>query len=151
MRNNKSKNRNGGTRKQTKSATAKPAAASTQVKCGGACNPITGAKSLAREASAKIQALADCIFEVGSHGALSQAAPKAGEIASAPEAVPPGALIPPSKPYRTIKLGIDVHLDRYVVVRQIEGGAPQPTQGFSPAQFLQWVAKQVQLAQKVYS
>ncbi len=50
-----------------------------------------------------------------------------------------------------IKLGVDVHLERYVVVRQIDGGAPQPAQRFSPAQFLEWTKKQTQLAQKVYS
>jgi len=44
--------------------------------------------------------------------------------------------------HRVIKLGIDVHLDRYVVVRQIDGGAPQPPQRFSPAQFLEWAEKQ---------
>jgi hypothetical protein len=50
-----------------------------------------------------------------------------------------------------IKLGIDVHLDRYVVVRQIDGGAPQPPQRFSPAQFLAWAQKQTELADQVYS
>jgi hypothetical protein len=43
--------------------------------------------------------------------------------------VPSGESGPP--PHRVIKLGIDVHLDRYVVVRQIDGGAPQPPQRFS--------------------
>jgi YD repeat-containing protein len=38
-----------------------------------------------------------------------------------------------------IKLGLDVHLDRYVVVRQTDGGAPQPPQRFSPRQFLEGV------------
>lgn len=52
---------------------------------------------------------------------------------------------------KAIKLGIDVHLDRYVVVRQIDGGAPQPPQRFSPSQFLAWAQKQTQLAEKVYS
>src|ERR1039458_5526383 len=42
------------------------------------------------------------------------------------------------RPHQVIKLGIDVHLDRYVVVRQIDGGAPQPPQRFSPGQFLEW-------------
>ena len=55
------------------------------------------------------------------------------------------------KPHQSIKLGVDVHLDRYVVVRQIDGGAPQPPQRFSPVQFLQWVQKQTELAQQVYS
>jgi len=50
-----------------------------------------------------------------------------------------------------IKLGLDVHLDRYVVVRQTDGGAPQPPQGFSPRHFLQWAKKQTQLGEKVYS
>ena len=52
--------------------------------------------------------------------------------------------------YRTIKLGLDVHADRYVVVRQIDGGVPQPAQGFTPAQFLSWAAKQKELAEEVY-
>ena len=54
-------------------------------------------------------------------------------------------------PHQVIKLGIDVHLDRYVVVRQIDGGAPQPPQRFSPRQFLEWAKKQTALAQQVYS
>jgi transposase len=52
---------------------------------------------------------------------------------------------------RTIKLGVDVHLDRYVVVRIIDGGTPQPAQRFNPAEFLLWVAKQTTLAEKVYT
>ena len=54
-------------------------------------------------------------------------------------------------PHLVIKLGIDVHLDRYVVVRQIDGGAPQPPQRFSPTQFLEWAKKQTALARQVYS
>jgi len=56
----------------------------------------------------------------------------------------------PPKPHRSIKLGVDVHLDRYVVVRQIDGGAPQPPQRFSPAQFLEWAKKQTELTEQVY-
>src|SRR5262245_48131136 len=52
---------------------------------------------------------------------------------------------------KTIKLGIDVHLDRYVVVRILDGGAPQPPQRFEPVEFLLWVAKQLTLAEKVFS
>jgi hypothetical protein len=33
---------------------------------------------------------------------------------------------------KSIKLGIDVHLDRYVVVRIVDGGTPQPPQRFKP-------------------
>ena len=50
-----------------------------------------------------------------------------------------------------IKLGVDVHLDRYVVVRILEGGTPQPPQRFGPAEFLLWVAKQITLAEKVFT
>lgn len=52
---------------------------------------------------------------------------------------------------KTIKLGIDVHLDRYVVVRIVEGGTPQPPQRFGPPEFLLWVAKQVTLAERVFT
>ena len=52
---------------------------------------------------------------------------------------------------KTIKLGIDVHLDRYVVVRIIDGGTPQPPQRFEPAEFMLWVAKQLTLAEKVFT
>jgi len=53
--------------------------------------------------------------------------------------------------HRAIKLGIDVHLDRSGVVRQIDGGAPQPPQRFSPVEFLEWAKKQTELADQVYS
>ena len=66
---------------------------------------------------------------------------------AAAAAVVPGQ----AKPHQVIKLGIDVHLDRYVVVRQIDGGAPQPAQRFTPSEFLHWMEKQAGLAQKVYS
>src|SRR5207249_5941204 len=52
---------------------------------------------------------------------------------------------------KTIKLGIDVHLDRYVVVRILDGGTPQPPQRFGPPAFLLWVAKQISLAEKVFT
>jgi transposase len=58
----------------------------------------------------------------------------------------------PAKPRaKTIKLGIDVHLDRYVAVRILDGGTPQPPQRFSPPEFLLWVAKQLTLAEKVFT
>jgi len=51
----------------------------------------------------------------------------------------------------TIKLGIDVHADSYSVVRQMDGATPQPAQKMTPADFLEWAAKQTRLAHKVYS
>jgi transposase len=52
---------------------------------------------------------------------------------------------------RTIKLGVDVHLSLYVVVRVIDGGTPQPPQRFKPADFLPWCVKQLALAEKVFT
>src|SRR5436190_1147529 len=52
---------------------------------------------------------------------------------------------------RHIKLGIDVHLDRYVVVRILDGGTPQPPQRFGPPEFLLRVAKQITLAEQVFT
>jgi len=57
----------------------------------------------------------------------------------------------PEPKAQTIKLGIDVHLDRYVVVRIIDGGTPQPPQRFEPVAFMLWVAKQLTLAEKVFT
>lgn len=54
------------------------------------------------------------------------------------------------KPYRLIKLGVDVHLREYVVARQLDGTAPQPAQRFSPEGFVAWAAKQVQQADVVH-
>jgi len=53
--------------------------------------------------------------------------------------------------FKTIKIGTDVHLDRYVVVRIIDGNTPQPPQSFKPAAFLLWMAKQLTLAEKVFT
>jgi transposase len=50
-----------------------------------------------------------------------------------------------------IKLGIDVHADSYVVVRQVDGQNPQPPQKFAPAAFLDWVRQQRTLATTVHS
>jgi transposase len=50
-----------------------------------------------------------------------------------------------------IKLGLDVHADRIVVARQVDDALPQPTQRFTPAQFLEWINKQRTLARAVHS
>ena len=54
------------------------------------------------------------------------------------------------KLHRLIKLGVDVHWREHVVVRQIDGTAPQPAQRFAPDAFVAWVAKQVQQADVVH-
>ena len=56
-----------------------------------------------------------------------------------------------SAKFKTIKIGIDAHLDRYVVVRIIDGNTPQPPQSFKPAAFLLWMVKQLTRAQKVFT
>jgi len=56
-----------------------------------------------------------------------------------------------TKPYETIKLGIDWHAHHYRVVRIIDNAGPEPAQRFSPDHFLLWVEKQKQMAQQVYS
>jgi hypothetical protein len=44
----------------------------------------------------------------------------------------------------TIKLGIDVHQDFYVVVEQVGGTNPKPAQQFGKQGFLHWAAKRKQ-------
>jgi transposase len=55
-----------------------------------------------------------------------------------------------SKP-QTLKLGLDVHADTIVVVRILDQSGLQPAQKFTPAKFLEWVKKQVELAEVVHS
>ena len=62
----------------------------------------------------------------------------------------PSVAAPGPKMYQLIKLGIDVHWREYVVVRQIEGSAPQPPQRFTPEAFAVWVKKQTTLAEVVH-
>src|SRR5277367_5018919 len=66
-----------------------------------------------------------------------------------PSAGGPAAAVP--RKAKTIKLGVDVHLGLYVVVRVIDGGTPQPPQRFKPVDFLPWCARQLALAEKVFT
>jgi len=50
-----------------------------------------------------------------------------------------------------IKLGIDVHADFYVVVRQVDGQHPQPPQKVTPTEFLDWARRQLLVAVTVRS
>ena len=63
----------------------------------------------------------------------------------------PDSLQAPTVKAQALKLGLDVHADRYVVVRQIDGNTPQPAQSFTPAAFLEWVKTQFSLAARVYT
>jgi transposase len=53
--------------------------------------------------------------------------------------------------YDVVKIGIDVHAQFIVATRQIDGSKPQPAQRFLTADFLLWVKKQFQSAQRVVS
>ena len=54
------------------------------------------------------------------------------------------------KPHRRIKLGVDVHWEKYVVARQIDDTSPQPAQRFTPKEFVAWAMKQTKLADEVH-
>ncbi len=43
-----------------------------------------------------------------------------------------------------LKIGIDIHKSKYVVVCQYDGQAPKAPQSFSPEAFLAWIAKRGQ-------
>jgi len=73
------------------------------------------------------------------------------QVRPQPQPPTPGATDPAPPKARTIKLGVDVHLDVYVVVRIIDGTTPQPPQRFQPKDFLPWCVKQLALAEKVFT
>ena len=52
---------------------------------------------------------------------------------------------------KIIVLGLDVHAESITVVRQIDGGMPQPAQKMHPARLLDWVGRQREQAQEVWS
>jgi transposase len=52
--------------------------------------------------------------------------------------------------HKSIKLGVDVHAKSYMVVRQIDGATPQPPQRFTPEKFMDFVQKQLTLAEHIY-
>ena len=55
-----------------------------------------------------------------------------------------------SKRLPTLKLTLDVHAGRIVVVRILDHRAPQPAQKFLPARFLEWIKTQLRLAGQVH-
>lgn len=52
---------------------------------------------------------------------------------------------------KIILLGLDVHADSITVVRQIDGGMPQPGQKFSPTGLVEWVKRQREQGEAVWS
>jgi len=69
----------------------------------------------------------------------------------------PTKKLTPTSPKQTeataevIKLGIDIHKTKYVVIRQIDNQAAQSPQKFSPDEFVVWVQRQRLLAKRVVS
>lgn len=62
--------------------------------------------------------------------------------------------IPPktkSAKIEVIYLGIDVHTGKQVVVRQMGSDTPQPAQQFNREKLINWIAKQLELAEEVYT
>jgi transposase len=51
----------------------------------------------------------------------------------------------------TIKLGIDVHLESYVVVMKIDGSAPQRAKRLTPAAFWRWIQQVRPRCERLYS
>ncbi|PQJ27239.1 hypothetical protein BSZ32_01150 [Rubritalea profundi] len=50
-----------------------------------------------------------------------------------------------------IFLGIDVHTEKQVVVRQMGSDTPQPAQRFNREKLIAWISRQQELAVEVYS
>ena len=143
-----SKNNNRVKEQETASQQATPAAilpdvvkVQSQRWAPGSAQPLSAAQF---RAELKAQQLERLLAQVDQQAEEAVGAIMGNEAAA-------GSAAKGARSQRVVKLGIDVHLDRYVVVRQIDGGAPQPAQRFDPVQFLQWAKKQSELAEKVYS
>src|ERR1700733_14438268 len=52
---------------------------------------------------------------------------------------------------KIILLGLDVHAESIMTVRQIDGATPQPGQRFGPAKFLSWAQEQTRKAEAVWT
>lgn len=50
-----------------------------------------------------------------------------------------------------IKLGMDIHKSKYVVVMQVDGSAPQRAKSMSPEMFLMWIRQQLKQADELHS
>jgi len=52
--------------------------------------------------------------------------------------------VPPTKqPCFVLKIGIDAHVDQFVIATQIDGAAPKPPQRFDQASLLKWIQKKL--------
>jgi transposase len=66
--------------------------------------------------------------------------------------IPPTSSADDSTPLgEVIKLGIDVHIEKYVVVMKIDGSAPARAKRFTPEQFMVWVEKLAGRCEQLHS
>ena len=54
-------------------------------------------------------------------------------------AAPAAAKLNVTKSGSVLKLGLDIHRDKFVVVAQYDHATPRPPQGFAPVEFVPWV------------
>jgi transposase len=54
-------------------------------------------------------------------------------------AAPAAAKSKVSKSGSLLKIGLDIHLEKFVMVAQYDHATPRPPQGFAPAEFVPWV------------
>ncbi|MBX3732411.1 MAG: hypothetical protein KF791_07420 [Verrucomicrobiae bacterium] len=71
--------------------------------------------------------------------------------ASTERSASPGTGPAPPRPYRQIKLALDVHAGDLMVVRMVEGAKPQTPQKMSVTRLLEWVVEQRAQAEEVFS
>jgi transposase len=55
-----------------------------------------------------------------------------------------------TSPTHAIKLGLDIHKERFVVVAQYDHATPKPTRRFAPADFVPWVERLLSEGHRVY-
>jgi hypothetical protein len=63
-----------------------------------------------------------------------------GSVAAAPAT----AKLKINKSGSLLKLGLDIHWDKFVMVAQYDHATLRPARGFAPAQFLPWVEARLQ-------
>ena len=54
-------------------------------------------------------------------------------------AAPAAAKLKVNKSGSLLKIGLDIHREKFVVVAQYDHATPRPPQGFAPAEFVPWV------------
>jgi len=69
-----------------------------------------------------------------------------GSVTAAPAAAKSNV----NKSGSLLKLGVDIHRDKFVVVAQYEHATPRPPRGFAPAEFVPWVEARLRESLEVH-